>query len=1272
MKSELIVQIVHQALDLGLLKLSDVEEVEGKLQNQKTVVLLPNWKKAQLDELVKLGRISQKDVDRLYLEVSKNSATILDDPSEKIPSPTSHIFDLEQLKQGSIDQEDNNLEQDLEHQFPVKNWDRFEFKKLLGYGGMGIVYQAWDVKLGRMVALKFLRNSHGQTSKRFLQEARAQCRIEHPNICKVYEAGEVDDMPYIAMQYIEGKSLRFAYKEMSLEEKIQVIRDIAYAIHAAHRLSIIHRDIKPDNVMITKSEDGKWQPVVMDFGLAKEVGNKGLTETGALMGTPSYMSPEQARGQIHLLDRRTDIYSLGAMFYSILVGKAPFQGSSPIEVVLKVINEEALSVSQIVPSIPTDINTIIMKCLEKDPKQRYESAQLLAQDLQKYLDGEPISIKAASWYAILLKKARKHKALVILSAITVLLVLSLGSISIWTRWQSARKVELERQMAEQAEKIEAMMRFVSLTLPHNIIAERQMAQHEIEVIKRRMAEDGNLAEGPGNYALGRSYLAFFDYEKARQHLELAYKIGFRTPTLEFALGQVLGEFYRRELDSVSQIEDKEIREAQLEKLAQEYLQPIKFHLGNYLSAKSERTTQETAYLQGLLALYNKDYQTALSKAHEAMGQSSWYYEAYCLEGEIYLTQGQEKASVGEYKEAKELFTKAESAFQDATKIGPSNLQARLGLARKCMSVLDSSIYRGEPVQENFEKTLAAVDLVLQLDPNNNQALIIKTNCYGRLGEYQARNGQDPNETMKEAISYAQKVLAYNPQEVKAYRFLGSIYRVLGKYALDHGKDPQALFDLAVNNLQQTIALKPNYSSAYNALGLIYRSKGQYSQKHGENPSQFYDLAAVNFQKAIETNPKDANASSNLGLLYKTSGEYQEESGKDPSHFYDLAAISFQKAIDINPKNPYGYTNLASLYQTRADYEREHGKDPQELFLKAEENLKKALEINPKYTFAYSNFGLLYEVQAEHENEIGKDPRPLLEKATKYFEKVIELNPKHIIASYKLGVICQVRAIYEMEHGEDPNNSFSQALEYFGKALEINPDNVDIYNSFGLVLYYKMHHEIRSNRQPKELFNKALSNYKKSLEINPQQFIPNLYIALLLCRESEWQLNNAQNPTSNIEESQTYLEKALALKPDFEWTYRTQAKIELIAANLAIKQGQEPKFVKAETAIKKAIEIKPNSIPIYCLAAQLAILQAQSAINKQQDPQIFLRNALEMTEKALSLNPNNAEAYAIKASILTLQAKNQAMVLEAKQLFEKALQLNKWLKLEYSFLLSNFK
>lgn len=1271
MKNNFVAQIVHKALESGLLQTSDVEEIEGKGQKEKTVILLQNWKKAQLDELVKRGRIKQEEIEQLYQEV-KDADTILsvDNSSEQKPV-TNNTFDLEKLKQDKTDTEEveEDIKEELHHNFPVKNWDRFEFKKLLGYGGMGLVYQAWDVKLNRMVALKFLRNSYSQSSKRFLQEARAQCRIEHDNVCKVYEVGEVESIPYIVMQYIEGKSLRFAYKEMSLEQKVQAMRDIAYAIHAAHRLSIIHRDIKPDNIMITKNEDGSYHPMVMDFGLAKELGNKGLTATGEIMGTPGYMSPEQARGQTQLIDRRTDVYSLGAMFYSILVGKAPFQGSSPLEIVLKVINEDPPSISKVISSIPADLNTIVMKCLEKDPRQRYESAQLLAQDLQRYLDGETISIKAVSWYYLLLRKARKHKALVALSSVTFLLVVSLGIVSVWSRWELSRKIELERQMAEQAEKIEAIMRFVSLTPAHNIIAEQQMAQHELELIKRRMAENGSLAEGPGNYVLGRSYLAFFDYEKARQYLEKAYATGFRTPGLEFALGQVLGEFYHRELDSVSQIEDKEVREAQLEKLAQEYLQPIKLHLSTYLNSKSEKSTQETAYLEGLLALYSKDYNLALTKAHQAMGQSSWFYEAYCLEGEIYLTWGEEKSNTSDYKEANDLFLKAEDAFQTASKLGPSNLQARLGLARKRMAVLDMNIYRGESVQEAFEQTLEATDLVLQLDPNNIQALIIKTCSYGRLGEFQARKGQDPNPTMQQAISWNQRVAAINPQEIKVYRYLGSIYRVLGKYALDHGQDPQALFDLAISNLEQVIKLKPTYSSAYTALGLIYRSKGQYSQRHGEDPRHFYEMAANTLQKALQVNPTSANVASNLGLLYKTSGEYENDHGQNPNHFYELAFSSLQKAIQLNPNNPYGYTNLASLYQIRAEYEIEHGQNPENFLKEAKTNLEKALELNPKYVSAYTNFGVFYQTRAEYELSHGQDPTNSLDEASKYFQKLIKLNPKHISASHKLGMLYQIRAEYEIEHGQDPTDSFKQALSYLQDAIEINPDNSEVYNSLGFVLYSKLDYEIHCGRNPKDLLPKALTNYQKSLEINSEQFAAPFYIALLFCRQSEWQLSNSQNPKDNIEQSRVWLEKAIKIKPDFESSYRTQAKIELVAARLAIKEQQSPNtfFVKAETAIKKAIEIKADNYKAYLQAAQLALLQAQSAINNQQDPQPALTRALEIAEKSLAISPNNAEAYAIKATALFSQAKvanNPATKRQATEMLEKAFQLNQWLKYAY--------
>src|SRR5262249_34097339 len=156
--------------------------------------------------------------------------------------------------------------------------------------------------------------------------------IDHPFICKVYEVGEVEGRPYIAMQLVEGQSLDRASKSLGLTEKVQLIRDVASALHSAHEQSIIHRDIKPSNIMVEKAADGGWRPVVMDFGLAREAGEgKGLTESGAVIGTPAYMSPEQARGEVRQLDRRTDVYSLGATLFDILTGTPPFDDDAVVK-----------------------------------------------------------------------------------------------------------------------------------------------------------------------------------------------------------------------------------------------------------------------------------------------------------------------------------------------------------------------------------------------------------------------------------------------------------------------------------------------------------------------------------------------------------------------------------------------------------------------------------------------------------------------------------------------------------------------------------------------------------------------------------------------------------------------------------------------------------------------------------------------------------------------------------------------------------------------------
>lgn len=205
---------------------------------------------------------------------------------------------------------------------------RYEQVEYVGQGGMAKVYKAYDATLRRTVALKFLLGESPELSERLLNEARAQARIEHENVCKIYEAGETDGKLYIAMQYIHGKTLRKLAPEISLEQKIRIVAQTAEAVHAAHRVGLIHRDLKPANILVERSQEGDLTPYVVDFGLARGPEAGGLTKTGTVMGSPWYMSPEQAKGNVSQLDRRSDVYSLGATLYEVLAGKPPFEAAA--------------------------------------------------------------------------------------------------------------------------------------------------------------------------------------------------------------------------------------------------------------------------------------------------------------------------------------------------------------------------------------------------------------------------------------------------------------------------------------------------------------------------------------------------------------------------------------------------------------------------------------------------------------------------------------------------------------------------------------------------------------------------------------------------------------------------------------------------------------------------------------------------------------------------------------------------------------------------------
>jgi len=325
----------------------------------------------------------------------------------------------------------------------------YELLEEIARGGMGVVFRAWQKSLKRLVAVKLLlggQNADEHARKRFRREAEAVAALNHPNIVAIYEIGEAGGQLYFAMELVEGRNLAdlTREKQFSARDAALLLKATAEAVHFAHQHHMLHRDLKPSNILV----DSLGKPHITDFGLAKQIaGGADLTLTGQVLGTPNYMPPEQADPSRGPVTEAGDIYSLGAILYHLLTGRPPFLADSLTQTLRKVIESEPVSPRVLNPAIPRDLATICAKCLEKDANRRYQSAQVLANELQRFLNGEPIHARPISPAARLYRWGHRNPwlAFATASAVVLLMVIAVGTPIAFVR------INRERRQAEDAE-----------------------------------------------------------------------------------------------------------------------------------------------------------------------------------------------------------------------------------------------------------------------------------------------------------------------------------------------------------------------------------------------------------------------------------------------------------------------------------------------------------------------------------------------------------------------------------------------------------------------------------------------------------------------------------------------------------------------------------------------------------------------------------------------------------------------------------------------------
>jgi tetratricopeptide (TPR) repeat protein len=1070
--------LLRLAIAEGLIRWEDLDAVAEHLPAEGGTAEVSPLHGRWVAALIGAGLLTEGDVARLDAELRSERVDLTPDLAGSARSWPAPPTAFERAAAASAPPP-SALPPELRF---LADWPRYRVDRLLGSGGMGTVFKAFDPTLGRWVALKFLHRNDERQTERFLREARSQARVSHPNVCQVHEVGEAEGRPYIAMQFIDGRSLGELCDELTRDEQVRLVRDVARAVHAAHRTGLVHRDLKPGNILLARDYGGdtageiggetrgEIHPYVVDFGLAMTQDEVSLSRTGMISGTPAYISPEAAQG--HPLDRRTDIYSLGVVLYELLAGTPPFAGANLARVLVQLVQEDPKPLRLMAPATPEDLETIVAKCLEKDPNRRYETARDLAEDLDRFLDGEPIRARPTGWTYRAGKRLRKNKALAIVSAAAVLALLLIGLWSLRAQWQARERAELAQRFGQRIGSFRTSMEYVATQPLHDITPYKRQLREEMDSIRAEMKRIGPVAEGPGNFALGQGYLALHQDDAAREHLRRAWEADERGPEVAEALGLAFGRAYERALadaDRSPAAEGPSLR-AEAESLDR---RPAVRYLREALAS-----APGSSHLTGLIALYEGRYAEALADARRDTASP----QAARLEAKVFAAQANEAARAGRYAEALRLFDRSGETYAALAASRPSDPDLYADDCARRGRRLQAAIALADVPEAEVKADLAACDRALQVDPGLAEGLVVESDLLSRLGEQKLKRGTDPTGDLSAGIRLAESAIALDPRDVDARNHLAMSHRLLAQWRLGHGADARADIRQGIAAARGAVEIQPEMPSGYDHLGTAYIVLAQDQQRRGADPRQAVAQAVASYQKAAGLNPKSLPAFIGLGNAWKVMSEVEVAQGLDPSVSTGKGVAALERAAALNPSWATIHNNLGNAHLTLGESLLTRGLDPRAALDRAAMSYRRAIELKPDYYLARFNLAYTWRTLGEALIDQGQDPKPALDQAGAALDEAARLNATDADVFLERARVKLLAARWRQRQRRDAAPELTAAAAELTRAETLNPQQPDVFFTEGLIARYRAE-TARDNAARAAALGAGLERVGKALAIN---------------------------------------------------------------------------------------------------------------------------------------------------------------------------------------------